>query len=62
MAESSSECCYGCRFWLGLDNGSHPGDEQGYCRRRAPVTSSESSRGFPVTNESEWCGEFELKP
>jgi uncharacterized Fe-S radical SAM superfamily protein PflX len=61
------EVCSMCRFWNQID------ENQGYCQIRAPqvirqnihygssstVSGSELQTAFPVTEPTEWCGEWE---
>lgn len=54
--------CAACKHW------SHEANaEQGECRRHAPQTlvftidaETKFESRFPVTNASDWCGEFEI--
>jgi hypothetical protein len=68
-AGSSAPACSTCRFWK-----PPCGDDEGVCRRRAPVRTQATSgwmiygtgffsRGcnetWPATEATDWCGEYE---
>jgi hypothetical protein len=53
--------CERCRFWELRDGG--PGDGYGFCRRQSPTVATVSKAAeymarFPLTDSSEWCGEY----
>ena len=53
--------CEDCRFWMREgtrtvhDMGRSFEEEEGLCRRHAPRVD----RTWPMTDWSDWCGEFE---
>ncbi len=50
--------CYTCRFWLG--HGVRERGPKGNCRRFPPVVTDRSPAGsFPITNFTDWCGEWQ---
>lgn len=64
--------CFGCRFWK-YDGDYDEGGTFGRCRRHAPRSDKAhflaSQRNpapmraiWPMTDGSEWCGEFEPDP
>jgi hypothetical protein len=57
----SVPACERCRFWELRDGG--PGGGYGFCRRQSPTvatvaTAAEYMARFPLTDSSEWCGEY----
>ena len=46
--------CADCRFWKRKDDETY-----GYCRRRAPLYTTEAGGVFPDVRADEWCGEHE---
>jgi len=56
MRNDETVCCGSCRFY-------HKESEQ--CRRRSPAVAYGKSgpiAAWPVTEGSDWCGEFERDP
>lgn len=56
------EMCGACRFFLPH---ADPGEGDGLCRRHAPRPGcgDVDDWNFPVTDQEDWCGEFqERKP
>lgn len=52
------DTCYTCRHWLGF--GVRERGPKGQCRRYPPMATSRSPGGsFPVTNLTDWCGEWQ---
>lgn len=65
MSDEREERCEECRFW----HSEH--DDKGVCRRYPPVVAAtkrqqeigETFEGwFPVTEDWQWCGEFQRIP
>ena len=61
QADEPPELCAGCRFWERREHGAT--GWSGFCRRHAPPAVTISAPGefearWPVTHESEWCGEW----
>lgn len=63
-----SETCETCRFW----RPNHIEPEEGWCHRNAPQPSPEmcvmndvgdifALARWPVTDDSDWCGEYQPK-
>lgn len=59
---TTNKTCAKCKFWDRAEN------NQGSCRRHAPQTvvfelslDKTMKTVFPVTNESDWCGEYEQR-
>jgi hypothetical protein len=63
MSNHRDTCCQKCRFW----NAKHDFGS-GECRRHAPVVFKEADPAyernfvFPLTNYSDWCGDFQPEP
>ena len=54
--------CDNCKFWKKRDENS----TDGFCKRSAPVPKIDSSSTscfavWPITNNVDWCGEFQLR-
>jgi len=67
----SQECCENCRFYVPIiyefdyqvdDTRSKDWGvtDCGECRRFPPKANKDSEAIFPVVNETNWCGEFDL--
>lgn len=51
--------CENCRFW----DTSFSNDELSVCRVRPPVVAINQQRGaWPMTEDCDWCGEFQPEP
>jgi hypothetical protein len=48
--------CDTCMYWVRQKKGFLASDAQGQCRRYPPV--SQGIGVFPITESSEWCGEW----
>jgi hypothetical protein len=58
MQRSIQYTCYTCAFWLG--QGVRERGPKGHCRRFPPaVTDRAPSGAFPLTNFTDWCGEWQ---
>jgi len=58
MAMRRYETCYHCRYWLGF--GPRERGPKGQCRRFPPVVTSRAPDGdFPITQTTDWCGEWQ---
>jgi hypothetical protein len=55
------ESCENCRFWLRDDDVNSQEDGDGECRKSPPtiVGSSWTGGRWTVTNEVDWCGEWQ---
>lgn len=50
--------CYSCRFWVG--HGVRERGPKGSCRRFPPVVTDRFPSGAtPITNFTDWCGEWQ---
>lgn len=61
QTEKSRQLCEGCRFWERHEK--HANGYYGFCRRHAPpavtiATAGEFEARWPMTHESEWCGDW----
>jgi hypothetical protein len=68
-----SKTCMDCRYWLHIDGHSdfldNPLANWGLCRRYPPAVgfaedsgygfNSDSPGGFPITDGTDWCGEYQ---
>jgi len=71
MSEQRPEACERCKLWdqfPGAGGAAEPRSLLGLCRLRPPVmpepvsTDPQKNRGlWPVTEASDWCGEFSLR-
>lgn len=61
MQDSLKECCKQCRFFVPyiyeFDSHNIPSDF-GECRRFPPERVPAEEVGFPVVEDTSWCGEF----
>jgi len=63
----ANKCCKNCRHFCAyiyeIDN-DEPEDilvsDYGECRRFPPKIVHPEERGFPVVEETSWCGEFDI--
>ncbi len=57
MATKRLETCYSCRYWEG--QGVRQRGPKGVCRRYPPMVTPRDPEGrFPITQSSDWCGEW----
>jgi hypothetical protein len=53
-----SDSCFYCRFWLG--GGPRGRGPKGQCHRFPPVVTDRAPGGaFPITQDNDWCGEWQ---
>jgi hypothetical protein len=65
--DDNFKCCKRCRFFsaylydLDMDiDSDHLVSDYGECRRYPPKVISEDACVFPIVQDSEWCGEFDI--
>lgn len=51
-----TQSCSNCRYW-------NKGEDPGHCQRHPPVPIKDQRLGqWPLTKQSDWCGEHEYEP
>ena len=54
--------CSTCRYWapdLVFNQSAGGGPKYGKCKRSTPLANAAGNAVWPVTEKSDWCGEYE---
>jgi len=57
--ETPNKTCQVCRWWTVARKDY---EHEGYCRRRSPIKVDDRNYAiFPITQDVDWCGDWDLK-